>query len=144
MTSLPKNLPTRDLLRVGPDVVLASIDPGASPGFLGDKKAGKAELEVATKKGATDAATHAALGAIALDEGRTGDALKEYELVLGQDKNNAEANAATGHILAQRGNHKQGAAHCSQVDWPPFLHRRAASDLWSWLPLDSAAPGLAI
>lgn len=44
MTSLPKNLPTSDLLRVGPDVVLASIDPGASPGFLGDKKAGQQAL----------------------------------------------------------------------------------------------------
>lgn len=44
MTSLPKNLPTSDLLRVGPDVVLASIDPGASPGFLGDKKAGQVAL----------------------------------------------------------------------------------------------------
>lgn len=44
MTSLPKNLPTPDLLRVGQDVVLSSIDPGASPGFLGDKKAGQAAL----------------------------------------------------------------------------------------------------
>jgi PPK2 family polyphosphate:nucleotide phosphotransferase len=44
MTALPKNLPTGDLLRVGPDVVLASIDPGASPGFLGDKKAGRLAL----------------------------------------------------------------------------------------------------
>ncbi len=44
MTSLPKNLPTSDLLRVGPDVVLASIDPGASPGFLGDRKAGQVAL----------------------------------------------------------------------------------------------------
>jgi PPK2 family polyphosphate:nucleotide phosphotransferase len=44
MTSLPKNLPTPDLLRVGQDVVLSSIDPGASPGFLGDKKAGRAAL----------------------------------------------------------------------------------------------------
>ncbi len=44
MTSLPKNLPTPELLRVGPDVVLSSIDPGGSPGFLGDKKAGQAAL----------------------------------------------------------------------------------------------------
>jgi PPK2 family polyphosphate:nucleotide phosphotransferase len=29
---------------VGPDVVLASIDPGSSPGFLGDKKAGQVAL----------------------------------------------------------------------------------------------------
>jgi PPK2 family polyphosphate:nucleotide phosphotransferase len=45
MTSLPKNLPTSDLLRVGPDVVLATIDPGSSPGFLGDKKAGQLALD---------------------------------------------------------------------------------------------------
>jgi PPK2 family polyphosphate:nucleotide phosphotransferase len=44
MTSLPKNLPTPELLRVGPDVVLSSIDPGGSPGFLGDKKAGQQAL----------------------------------------------------------------------------------------------------
>jgi len=44
MTSLPKNLPSSELLRVGPDVVLASIDPGSSPGFLGDKKAGQKAL----------------------------------------------------------------------------------------------------
>ena len=44
MTSLPKNLPTSELLRVGPDVVLASIDAGASTGFLGDKKAGQQAL----------------------------------------------------------------------------------------------------
>ena len=44
MTSAPTKLPTPDLLRVGPDVVLSSIDPGASPGFLGDKKAGKVAL----------------------------------------------------------------------------------------------------
>jgi PPK2 family polyphosphate:nucleotide phosphotransferase len=44
MTSTPKNLPTPELLRVGPDVVLASIDPGGSPGFLGDKTAGKQAL----------------------------------------------------------------------------------------------------
>jgi PPK2 family polyphosphate:nucleotide phosphotransferase len=44
MTSTPKNLPTPDLLRVGPDVVLASIDPGAAPGFVGDKKAGQKAL----------------------------------------------------------------------------------------------------
>jgi PPK2 family polyphosphate:nucleotide phosphotransferase len=44
MSALPKNLPSSDLLRVGPDVVLASIDPGSSPGFLGDKKAGQAAL----------------------------------------------------------------------------------------------------
>jgi len=44
MTSLPKNLPTSEVLRVGPDVVLASIDAGASPGFLGDKKAGQQAL----------------------------------------------------------------------------------------------------
>jgi PPK2 family polyphosphate:nucleotide phosphotransferase len=44
MTSLPKNLPTSELLRVGPDVVLSSIDPGASPGFLGDKAAGRVAL----------------------------------------------------------------------------------------------------
>jgi len=44
MSALPKNLPTSELLRVGPDVVLASIDPGSSPGFLGDKKAGRAAL----------------------------------------------------------------------------------------------------
>ena len=44
MTALPKNLPTSELLRVGPDVVLSSIDPGASPGFLGDKAAGRVAL----------------------------------------------------------------------------------------------------
>ncbi|MEO5921145.1 MAG: PPK2 family polyphosphate kinase [Pseudolysinimonas sp.] len=47
MSSAPKppaNLPTSALLRVGPDVVLSSIDPGSSPGFLGDKKAGQKAL----------------------------------------------------------------------------------------------------
>jgi len=34
----------KQLLRVGPDVVLASIDPAATPGFAGDKKGGQAAL----------------------------------------------------------------------------------------------------
>jgi PPK2 family polyphosphate:nucleotide phosphotransferase len=37
-------LPTTDLLRVGADVTLASIDPGATPGFTGGKKAGQKAL----------------------------------------------------------------------------------------------------
>jgi len=37
-------LPTPELLRVGPDVMLASIDPGSTPGFTGDKKAGQKAL----------------------------------------------------------------------------------------------------
>lgn len=38
-------LPTSQLLRVGPDVTLASIDPGATPGFAGDKKDGAKALD---------------------------------------------------------------------------------------------------
>ena len=43
-TASTAGLPTPALLRVQPDVVLASIDAGATPGFVGDKKAGQKAL----------------------------------------------------------------------------------------------------
>ncbi len=39
-----RTLPSAELLRVAPDVTLASIDPGATPGFAGGKKAGRTAL----------------------------------------------------------------------------------------------------
>ena len=89
----------------------------------GDKAQAKSELKIAAAadKKSEDVATHAALGAIAQDEGDEKTALAEYDLVLKQKKDHVEANMATGRMLEKKGNHKEaqvrlGRAFASKTD----------------------------